>query len=204
MVDLFEEKAKGWDKDDFKTRLSRAIGTTMLEHLDFTADMDVMDFGAGTGLIAGHLVPKVAHIAAVDISQAMLDRLAAKPELRGKVDTLCQDIMDHPLAQKFDVIVSAMAMHHVEDTDKLIESFAAHLKAGGRVALADLDHEDGTFHPAGTTGVFHAGFKRDPLQQLLNKHGISDVQFVTAYAVERGDKVFPIFLVLGQKSAPAA
>jgi len=204
MVDLFEEKAKGWDKDDFKTRLSRAIGTTMLEHLDFTADMDVMDFGAGTGLIAGHLAPKVAYIAAVDISQAMLDRLAAKPELRGKVDTLCQDIMDHPLPQKFDVIVSAMAMHHVEDTDKLIESFAAHLKAGGRVALADLDHEDGTFHPAGTTGVFHAGFKRDPLQQLLNKHGISDVQFVTAYAVERGDKVFPIFLVLGQKSAPAA
>ena len=204
MVDLFEEKAKGWDKDDFKTRLSRAIGTTMLEHLDFTADMDVMDFGAGTGLIAGHLAPKVAHIAAVDISQAMLDRLAAKPELRGKVDTLCQDIMDHPLPQKFDVIVSAMAMHHVEDTDKLIESFAAHLKAGGRVALADLDHEDGTFHPAGTTGVFHAGFKRDPLQQLLNKHGISDVQFVTAYAVERGDKVFPIFLVLGQKSALAA
>ncbi|MEJ6592113.1 MAG: class I SAM-dependent methyltransferase, partial [SAR86 cluster bacterium] len=68
----------------------------------------------------------------------------------------------------------------------------------------DLDHEDGTFHPAGTTGVFHTGFKRDLLQRLLNKHGISDVQFVTAYAVERGDKVFPIFLVLGQKSAPAA
>jgi 2-polyprenyl-3-methyl-5-hydroxy-6-metoxy-1,4-benzoquinol methylase len=204
MVDLFSEKAKSWDKDDFKTRMSRAISTTMLSHIDFNADMDVMDFGAGTGLISGHLAPKVAHISAVDVSQAMLDRLAAKPELQGKVETLCHDIMEIPLQRKFDVIVSAMAMHHVDDTDKLIENFAAHLKEGGQVALADLDKEDGTFHPPGTEGVYHAGFERQELQQKLNKHGINDVQFVTAYTVEHSGKVFPIFLVLGKKHAIAA
>ena len=203
MVDLFSEKAKSWDQDDFKTRMSRAISTTMLSHIDFNADMDVMDFGAGTGLIAAHLAPKVAHISAVDVSQAMLDRLAAKPDLQGKVDTLCHDIMEAPLQRKFDVIVSAMAMHHVADTDKLIETFAAHLKDGGQVALADLDREDGTFHPPGTEGVYNAGFARNELQQQLNKHGISAVQFVTAYTVERSGKTFPIFLVLGKKTVTA-
>jgi 2-polyprenyl-3-methyl-5-hydroxy-6-metoxy-1,4-benzoquinol methylase len=200
MVDLFGEKAKDWDQDDFKTRLSRGISTAMLSHIDFTTDMDIMDFGAGTGLISGHLAANVAHISAVDVSQAMLDRLAAKPELQGKVEVVCHDIMATPLARKFDVIVSAMAMHHVDDTDKLIENFTTHLKDGGQIALADLDKEDGTFHPAGTEGVYHAGFQRDELEQLLNKHGVSNVRFTTAYTVERSGKAFPIFLVLGQKN----
>lgn len=199
MTDLFSEKAKDWDQDDFKTRLSRGIGNAMLSNVQFDADMELMDFGAGTGLISGHLAPKVARISAVDISQAMLEQLAAKPELRGKVEILCHNIMDTSLEKQFDAIVSAMALHHVADTDKLIEQFAAHLKEGGRVALADLDHEDGSFHPPGTEGVYHSGFKREELQKLLEKHGFSEVRFITAYTVEREDKAFPIFLVSARK-----
>lgn len=199
MADLFSEKAKDWDQDDFKTRLSRGISNAMLSNVPFETDMELMDFGAGTGLISGNLAPKVARISAVDISQGMLDQLAAKPELHGKVEILCHDIMEVPLEKHFDIIVSAMAMHHVEDTDKLIEQFAAHLRDGGQVALADLDQEDGSFHPPGTEGVYHAGFNRNDLQFLLEKHGFSDVHFVTAYTVERDNKSFPIFLVMARK-----
>lgn len=199
MTDLFSEKAKDWDQDDFKTRLSRGISNAMLSNVPFETDMELMDFGAGTGLISGNLAPKVARISAVDISQAMLDQLAAKPELHGKVEILCHDIMEVPLEKHFDIIVSAMAMHHVEDTDKLIEQFAAHLRDGGQVALADLDQEDGSFHPPGTEGVYHAGFNRNDLQLLLETHGFSDVHFVTAYTVERDNKSFPIFLVMARK-----
>ena len=203
MVDLFKEKARGWDQDDFKTRLSRAISTTMLDQLAFNADMHVMDFGAGTGLISGHLAPRVAHITAVDVSRAMLDRLAAKPELKHQVETLCQDIMEKPLTTQFDVIVSAMAMHHVEDTDRMLKTFAAHLKEGGQIALADLDKEDGSFHSVGTQGVFHQGFERAALQKRLEQQGFTDVRFVTAETVTRANKAFPIFLVVGRKAVKA-
>ncbi len=38
----------------------------------------------------------------------------AKKELQGKVEVLFQNILEQPLSIRFDLIVSAMAMNHVE------------------------------------------------------------------------------------------
>ena len=134
MADLFEEKAQDYDVNDMVRQLSTAVGSSIVQKVGFHPDMAVMDFGAGTGLISGHVASKVSHITAVDISEAMLEKLAAKPELKDKVHIICQDITREPLDKKFDVIVSAMAMHHVEDTAHLIKTFALHLQPGGQVA----------------------------------------------------------------------
>ena len=199
MADLFEEKSQEWDKNEMIRGLSSAIGSTMLEKVDFHPDMEVMDFGAGTGLISGQVATKVGKITAVDISEAMLEKLVAKPELQGKVKTICQDITQKPLAEKYDVIVSAMAMHHVEDTDNLAKTFASHLKPQGKVALADLDSEDGSFHPEDTEGVYHSGFDRDSMKSILEKNGFSNIEFVTAHTVEKESGHYPVFLVTATK-----
>ena len=130
----------------------------------------------------------------------MLDKLVAKPEFSGKVTAVCQDITEQPLADRFDLIISAMAMHHVEDTRQLFATFAEHLQPGGRIALADLDKEDGTFHPADVEGVFHHGFARDELQALIEDQGFVDIQFDTAHTVDKEDKCYPIFLVTATKA----
>lgn len=195
MADLFEEKAQDWDVNDMVRELSMAIGTTILHRVDFQPEMGVMDFGAGTGLISGHVASKVSHITAVDISEAMLEKLAAKPDLKGKVHIVCQDITQQPLDKKFDVIVSAMAMHHVEDTEHLIKTFALHLNPNGKVALADLDTEDGSFHPEDIEGVYHHGFDQDALKAILEQSGFADIEFVTAHTVNKEGKDYPIFLV---------
>jgi putative AdoMet-dependent methyltransferase len=195
MADLFEEKAQDWDVNDMVRELSTAIGNSILQKVGFYPDMGVMDFGAGTGLISGHVASKVSHITAVDISEAMLEKLAAKPELKDKVHIVCQDITRQPLEKKFDLIVSAMAMHHVEDTAHLVKTFALHLATGGKVALADLDTEDGSFHPEDVEGVYHHGFDRDALQTILEQNGFVDVEFFTAHTVNKEGKDYPIFLV---------
>ncbi|MDH5632965.1 MAG: class I SAM-dependent methyltransferase [Gammaproteobacteria bacterium] len=194
MTDLFEEKAKDWDVNDRVLALSRGVGAALLANVEFKPDMSVMDFGAGTGLLASHVAPRVAQITAVDISESMLEKLTAKTELQGKVKPLCRDILSDPVGERYDVIISAMAMHHIEDTDRLLRTFAFHLKPGGRVALADLDKEDGTFHPADVQGVFHHGFERNPLQQKLEAAGFCDVDFVTAHTVRGEEKDYPVFL----------
>jgi len=200
MTDLFESKADDWDKGDMKQMLSQAIGAAMVQEIDWQPSYHVMDFGAGTGLICSAIAPLVQSIAAVDISPAMLERLAAKPELQGKVNTVCQDILDCPLDETFDVIVSAMAMHHVQDTDAMLQSFYDHLKEGGKVALADLDAEDGSFHPADIEGVFHHGFERNELQNKLEQVGFRDVHFETVTTVYKDDKAYPIFMVMATKA----
>jgi 2-polyprenyl-3-methyl-5-hydroxy-6-metoxy-1,4-benzoquinol methylase len=130
----------------------------------------------------------------------MLEALAAKPELQGKVETRCLDILESPLDESFDAIISAMALPHVEDTEALAARFAELLQPGGFLALADLDREDGTFHSPGTEGVYHHGFDRAVLQSTLEASGFEDVRFTTALEIEKeGRGSFPVFFVTARK-----
>lgn len=199
MTDLYQEKALDWDINDMVRGISTGIGAAIQDNVALEASMHVMDFGAGTGLITAHVADKVSRVTAVDVSQAMLEQLKAKTALTGKVDILCRNILEEPLGEAFDLIVSAMAMHHVEDTDALIQRFAEHLKPGAGVALADLDTEDGSFHPDDAQGVYHAGFDRGTFAKLLEKHGLRNVRFVTAHTVHKDEKQYPIFLALATR-----
>lgn len=199
MADLFNQKADEWDGNELVRALSSAIGASILTHVPLHDGMEVMDFGAGTGLISAHVAPRVRKIIAVDISEAMLGKLVAKPQLQGKVEACCQDITDIPLDVRFDLIISAMAMHHVEDTHKLMRAFRDHLKPGAMVALADLDKEPGDFHAPGTEGIFHFGFERADLQGTLEAQGFQDVRFVTAHTVGKEDRRYPVFLVTARR-----
>ncbi|MCA9659774.1 MAG: methyltransferase domain-containing protein [Myxococcales bacterium] len=200
MSDLFQDKADDWDTRPIPAQISEGVFASLHEHVALTEDLRVMDFGAGTGLVCAQIAPHVERVLAVDISRAMLDKLAAKPELAGKVEIHCQNIVDEPLGATVDLVVSAMAMHHVEDTRALLRSLNDHLAPGGRVALADLDAEDGSFHPPDTEGVFHAGFDREALGELLADAGFADVRFVTACEVHKGERAYPIFLVTATKA----
>ena len=196
MTDLFAEKAQDWDANDMVKGLSLGIGAAIQANVVLDESMRVMDFGAGTGLITSQIADKVEKVTAVDVSRAMLDKLMAKEKLQDKVEVLSANILEQPLSIDFDLIVSAMAMHHVEDTDKLVACFAEHLKPGGKIALADLDEEDGTFHPAGIEGVYHNGFNREALRSLLSRHHFQDIHFVTAHTIHKEGKPYPVFLVM--------
>lgn len=199
MTDLFSEKSKDFDGSDMVQKLSSAIVLSILENIPFHGDMEVMDFGAGTGLISSRVAPLVNKIVAVDISKSMLDKLTSKMELQGNVEAICQNIMDKPINTQFDLIMSAMALHHIEDINSLVRVLRSHMKQGAKLALADLDKEDGSFHPEGTEGVFHAGFERDALQKILENNGFNEVQFVTAHTINGVEKEYPIFLVTATK-----
>ncbi len=200
MTDLFEEKARDWDEKDRVRGLSAGIGEAIRSNIRLDVSMLAMDFGAGTGLITAQIGDKVGKVVAVDVSQAMLDKLIEKESLLGKVEAVCQDILSQPLGRRFDLIVSAMAMHHIENTDQLIACFTRHLKPGGTIALADLDEEDGSFHSADAKGVYHKGFNREALRFLLLRHDFKDIRFVTAYRLIKNGKPYPVFLVLASRT----
>ncbi len=149
MTDLFAEKAKDWDANDRRTRLASAIGASMLDNVRLHKDMVVLDFGAGTGLITSRIAPLVKRVVAVDTSQAMLDKLRSKPELKDRVEIVCRDLLAEPLDERFDLIVSAMTMHHVEDTAALLRSFHRHLQDGGTGRAGRPRRGRRQFSPAG-------------------------------------------------------
>jgi 2-polyprenyl-3-methyl-5-hydroxy-6-metoxy-1,4-benzoquinol methylase len=203
MSQYFNAKAVEWDADTMRKQLSSAIGSSILAHTPLDDRMDVLDFGAGTGLVSAYVAPRVNKVVAVDTSEAMLAALTAKQELRGKVEAVCVDITKSPLNARFDLVISAMAMHHVADTAELIQSFASHLKPGGWLALSDLDTEDGSFHPDEVAGVFHHGFDRGVLQGILEKCGFGEIRFFTAHTIIRNENRYPVFLVTATLSQVA-
>jgi len=201
MTDLFEDKAAEWDTRPIPQQISEGVFRAMEAAVAFSPTQTVMDFGAGTGLVATQIAPLIREIIAVDVSPAMLEKLAQKPALQGKAEIHCQNILKAPLQRQVDVVVSAMAAHHVEDTAALLRTLHDHLKPGGTLALADLDAEDGTFHPPGIEGVYHDGFDRDALGALATEAGFTGAAFQTACTVDRDGKRYPIFLLTATRAA---
>jgi len=195
MSDPFQARAGEWDASERRNRLAAAIGDAISARVALHRRLRVLDFGAGTGLLSGRIAPRVERVVAVDTSPAMLEQLRAKPELRGKVEIRCRDIVAEPLDDRFGLIVSAMALHHVADTPALLREFRRLLEDGGGIALADLDREDGSFHPPNTEGVFHQGFDRGELRALLENQGFADIEFTDAYRLQKNGGDYPVFLV---------
>jgi tRNA (cmo5U34)-methyltransferase len=101
---------------------------------------DVLDLGAGTGLLSAILreqFPK-ARFTLVDISDEMLAR--ARERFAGQdVRFIVADYSREPIPGRFDAIVSALSIHHLTDEDKaaLFHRIFAALKPGGVFVNAD-------------------------------------------------------------------
>jgi tRNA (cmo5U34)-methyltransferase len=99
----------------------------------------VLDLGAGTGetsraVLAVH--PSCA-VVGIDKSLAMLDH--ARSHLP-HAELLVRRLEDPLPAGPFDLVVSALAVHHLDALDKaqLFRRIAAALRPGGRFVLADV------------------------------------------------------------------
>lgn len=202
----FDALAAQWDQNPAPVRIAHDVGEAIVRELAPTRDMDVLDFGCGTGLVTLRLQPLVRTITGADSSQGMLDKLREKCAQQGitNVRTQLVDFENNGRVQgTFDLIVSSMTLHHVKDTGALVRHWFDLLRPDNRLCFADLDTEDGTFH-SDNTGVFHKGFDRETLKRLLVQTGFRDVRDITATRIVRdvegkGKKEFPVFLIIAKK-----
>lgn len=200
MTQRFDKAAQEWDSGDMRQNIADAVFKTIASRIALLNTMAIMDFGAGTGLLSFKIAPMVRSVTGVDLSAGMLEQLEAKNSNTVHVNAVLQDIMEQPLEQKFNGIVSSMAMHHVQNTPALFETFYTHLKRDGFIAISDLEEEDGTFHAQhGNDGVHHFGFNKESLRNTIEKAGFKNVRFHDAYTVKREDANYPIFLVTAMK-----
>jgi putative AdoMet-dependent methyltransferase len=175
------------------------FGNEISSSISLCKSMQVLDFGAGSGALTSQLIDKVKKITALDISSAVLKELNEREELKGKVETICQNILATPLNRTFDLIISSMAIHHIKSLGILFKRFSDNLKPGGKIALIDLDKEDGSFHGDGKEGIAHFGFDREKLNSCLKDAGFTDIQFKSIHNLNRNGKEFPVFLVVANK-----
>ena len=202
----FDKEAAQWDANAFRVKLATDISAAIIREVRPTPELNVLDFGCGTGLVTLALQPLVKSITGADSSQGMLDTLNSKIAAQQLANVRTQ-FVDFEHGQHvdggYDLIVSSMVTHHVPDTLALFCEWHRLLLPGGRVSFADLDSEDGFFHND-NTGVFHLGFDRGHLRSLLEQAGFADIRDTTATVISKeidGQvREYPIFLITARRN----
>jgi 2-polyprenyl-3-methyl-5-hydroxy-6-metoxy-1,4-benzoquinol methylase len=115
------------DEDVYRKKLSVTQGY-------FTPDMNVFEFGCGTGTTAVIHAPFVQHVHAIDVSAKMLE-IAENRAAEAGVDnvTFEQAAIDdfEAVDESYDVVLGLSILHLVADRDAIIARVRRMLKPGG-------------------------------------------------------------------------
>lgn len=206
-MNKFDQKADTWDENPIHIERSKAIAKAIRSRVPLTQEMQAFEYGSGTGLLSFELQSDLGSTTMADNSEGMLEVLNKKiaeseaSNFRAiKLDLTEDDLPD----EQFDLVYTQMTLHHIKDTETILQNFYDLLTPGGYLCVADLDKEDGSFHGKEATDV-HRGFDRQQLADLMRRAGFSNISFSTAYNMEKETngitRTFPIFLAIAQKQA---
>jgi SAM-dependent methyltransferase len=200
-MSTFDERARDWDTPEREER-ARVVAGAIRSYVPLSPTTRLIDIGAGTGLLGLALAGDVGEVILAEPSAGMLEVVREKLAAGGPphVTAVGFDLTaDPPPGEPFDLAVSMLVLHHLEDTAGALGAILRLLRPGGRIALADLDKEDGSFHDADAEGIHHHGFDREDLAELVRAAGFVNVEFRTATEIEHEDARFPVFLLLGRR-----
>jgi cyclopropane fatty-acyl-phospholipid synthase-like methyltransferase len=205
----FDARASTWDSDPEKVRRAQAAATAIRAAVPLDASTRLLEYGAGTGLVAQFLAPDVGSVTLAEPSSGMRAVMADKiadARLPASARVWDLDLTEAPAPdERFDVIVSVMTLHHVVELTRVLESFVTLLSGGGHLCVVDLQSEDGSFHRHDPAFEGHHGFAVAELTERLQAAGFVDVQIDGCGELEKDGTIYPLFLaVAGVTSHPSA
>jgi len=200
----FDNKAREWDSNPvFQDRANR-IADAIRAAVALNTSMTALDYGCGTGLLSFPLKDALGRITLKDSSAGMLDVLREKIAAQDVTNMTVRqaDLTADPLPkERYDLIYSAMTLHHIPDTEHILAIFHTLLNPGGWLCIADLDQEDGSFH--GPQFDVHHGFDRASLAAKAGQAGFGPIDFRTVFEIIKpqadGERAYPVFLMVARK-----
>lgn len=122
----------------------------------------VLELGCGTGHFAKYCIEHGAsRVVAVDISTKMIER-AKEENHHERIYYICMPIEDLEFQeQSFDVVVSSLAIHYIEDYSGLIEKISRFLKKDGEFIFS-------TEHPIVTAKKVNNNWVKDSEGNILH------------------------------------
>ena len=201
-IDDFDKAAETFD-EEFRIERAASVAAQIADRVAMGAGCGVLDFGCGTGLLGFSLLPHIGELTLLDTSPGMLQEARRKitDADAHRVRTVLFDPDADQLEGEFDLIVTLMTLHHIPDAEATVKMLANHLLPGGKLALADLDREDGSFH--GRAAEVHRGFDRVMIRDWMRTEGIRDFHESTPWIMRKNvagePREYPVFLIIGRR-----
>jgi 2-polyprenyl-3-methyl-5-hydroxy-6-metoxy-1,4-benzoquinol methylase len=200
--DRFNAEAATWDFHQDRVERARIIAEQIFQLVPITKEMQVMDFGSGTGLLGFHFVEKAKTVTFADTSKGMLEQVESKAQKGNMKNVGTINLTEQSLPGHYDVIVSLLTLHHIEDTQDCIRTLANQLLPGGTLCICDLDKEDGSFH--GEKKVPHNGFVRSDIESTFKNSQLGEFKVCTGMiekkVIDGAFVEYPIFIAIGRKA----
>lgn len=202
MVDAsFDSRAKQWDFHQDRVERARLIAEKITSLVPLSKEMHIMDFGCGTGLLGFNFVDKVASVTFADTSKGMLEQVHSKAHKNEIQNIHTLNLSEQEATSTFDLIVSLMTMHHIEDVQASIQSLVVLLKPQGILCISDLEAEDGSFH--GEKKVPHNGFHSNLVLEYFRNCGLQNesacIGHVDTKVTDGNVREYPIFIAIGYR-----
>lgn len=148
----------------------------------------ILDLGAGTGLLSALVAERLpdAELVLTDLAEGMLAQ--AKERFAGRVPPVELRVMNHlDLAEEgvYDVVMSALSIHHLEDEGKqaVYAAMARAVRPGGLVLNAD--------QVAGDTAAMEARYWNH-WREAIQRAGVSDDDIAAAIERQTLDRRAPL------------
>jgi SAM-dependent methyltransferase len=148
----------------------------LYQYLPFTADMDVLEIGPGSGITAFRLERRVRHIALVDAAPLNIAKLretlrnAARFSMHS-VD-VCAPNLRSILGKQFDAVYALEVFEYIPQPGECLKNLAASLKPGGKLLL-----QFPNYPPSRTGGVTYFKTKQE-LDRLMEAAGYEQWRFL--------------------------
>lgn len=198
----FTALAEKWDENPFRIEMTRTFISKIQEIIDLPeAPRHILDIGAGTGNAGIALAGDNDYLTCIDTSAAMLQKIRKKALQIGKsINLLELDPGKESIPGLYDIIISQMAFHHIEDLAALVTHISSCTKNYGYTAISDLLPENGTFHPEGIQFV-HPGIDSISLEKAFNNEGYTTLFHDTIQTISKPTGTYHIFLLLLRKES---
>ena len=113
----------------------------LMEVLQPTTDLQLLDVGCGTGLFALSLAAGVGQVTGIDLTPEMLDQARALQAELGISNIRWQqgDVLPLPFDDEaFSIVVTKATFHHMTDPAAVLAQMRRVCAPGGRIAVSDL------------------------------------------------------------------
>lgn len=201
MKNHFDDIAKNWDNQETIERNQQFAN--QIKDFCSIEGKKILDFGCGTGLLSSYLYSANGQIYGADSSQGMVEQFCQRFSGMHNAHSVCVDIESNDLPadySDFDLIISAMAFHHLTEPKKVLFKLAASLKHNGHCFVFDLEEEDGSFHPDNISmGVKHFGFSEQTQNNWVKESNLDLVVRKQAFSINKNSRDYPIMMTVFKK-----
>lgn len=204
----FDDLAKNWDDKPENTERALVFANNLLDEIPVSKNWEALEYGCGTAILSFILSDNLKFITLADESTEMLKVAKSKIEAKNinNMETLELNLVNEIHEYNYDLIYTALALHHINDTNLIIKKFYEILNNKGFLCIFDLVEEDGSFHAHLGKVDVHNGFNLTKLENLLISNNFSQIKSKIVYKINKRDhntneqKEYQVFMMIAQKN----